>query len=140
MTKTLRKALFVATSLFLSSAACSSELPGKWILTVENPDHVVVTTLKVEFTDKQARSCMSGEWKVVKVVSVKTQDKAFFPSSDHLSYSIEDNQLTIGRNELCDAYLWLRGPLGDSSVKGDYYTFGLGSGSKLGYFDLSKTK
>jgi hypothetical protein len=134
------RAIFIAASLFLSNAVCSSDLPGQWTLSIENPEHGVVATLKVKFTDKPARSCMAGEWKVLKVVSATTQDKNFFPTSEPLSYQIENKQLTIGRNELCDAYLWLQGPLGGPSVKGDYISLGLGGGSPLGYFDLSPAR
>lgn len=140
MKKSRFRAIFIAASLFLSNAVCSSELSGRWTLSVENPEHLVVATLKVEFTDKQAISCMSGEWKVLKVVSATTRDKNFFPTSDPLSYQIENKQLTIGRNELCDAYLWLQGPLGGPSVRGDYFSLGLGRSVPLGYFNLSQAR
>ena len=140
MTNSLFRSTFIAAGIFLSGAACSSELPGQWTLTVENPDHLVVATLKVKFTDKQARSCMAGEWKVLKVISATTQEKDFFPTSDALAYRIEDKQLTMGRNEICDAYLWLRGALGGHTVQGDYISFGLGGGTPLGYFNMSPAK
>ena len=137
MTNSLLRSACIAAGIFLSGAACSSELPGQWTVAVENPDHLVVATLKVKFTDKQARSCMAGEWKVLKVISATTRDKDFFPTSDALAYRIEDKQLTMGRNEICDAYLWLRGPLGGHTVQGDYISFGLGGGTPLGYFSMS---
>jgi hypothetical protein len=140
MTKSLLSAIFISAILFLSSAVCSRELSGQWTLSVENPEHLVVATLRVEFTDNQARSCMAGEWKTLKVVAATTRDKDFFPSSDPLSYRIEDKQLTIGRNELCDAYLWLQGPLGGPSVRGDYFSLGLGGSAPLGYFSLSQAR
>lgn len=140
MTKSLLRAFFAAAGLFVSAQVCSSDLSGRWTLSVENPEHLVVATLKVEFTDKQAASCMAGEWKVVKVVSATTRDKDFFPSSDPLAYRVENNRLTIGRNELCDAYLWLQGPVGGPSVKGDYISLGLEGSSPLGYFSLARTR
>jgi hypothetical protein len=140
MTKSLLRAIFIAASLFLSNAVRSTELSGRWTLSVENPQHLVVATLKVEFTDKKAESCMGGEWKVLKVVSATTRDKDFFPTSDPLSYQIENKQLTIGRNELCDAYLWLQGALGGPSVTGDYFSLGLGGSNPLGYFNLSQAR
>ncbi|WP_426284575.1 hypothetical protein [Luteibacter sp. E-22] len=140
MMKPPLKALLVAASLILSNSVCSSELSGPWILSIENPEHRVVATLKVKFTDEQAQSCISGDWKVLEIVSSTTQDKNFFPISDPLSYQIEKNQLTIGRNEVCDAYLWLKGPLGGPSVKGDYFRLGLGGGTPLGYFNLDQAR
>lgn len=140
MTNLRLKTVFAAVGIFLSGAACGTELSGQWNLAVENPEHVVVASLKVEFTDKKAPSCMAGEWKVLKVVSATTRDSNFFPSSDPLSYRIENKKVTIGRNELCDAYLWLQGPLEGTSVKGDYFSFGLGGGTTRGYFRLSQTR
>jgi hypothetical protein len=140
MAKSLRRALFVAVSLFLPGVVFSTELPGKWVLSIENVDHVVLATLKVEFTEKPSRSCMSGEWKVVKVVSAKTTDKQFFPASDPLSYRIENNQLTIGRNQVCDDYLWLQGSLEGPSASGDYFSLGLGESAPLGHFKLLQAK
>lgn len=140
MTKSMLRVVFVAASLFLSNAVCSSELSGQWTLSIENPEHLVVTTLKVEFTDKKATSCMGGEWKILKVVSATTRDKNFFPTSDPLSYKVENKQLTMGRNEICDAYVWLQGAFGGTTVSGDYFSLGLGGSSPLGYFHLSRAR
>ncbi|HVI56024.1 MAG TPA: hypothetical protein VM621_13355 [Luteibacter sp.] len=140
MTKSLLISIFIASTVLVSSAVCSSDLPGQWALSVENPRHRVVATLDVEFTDEQAPSCLGGEWKVVKVVSATTRDDSFFPTSDPLSYRIEDKQLTIGRNEWCDAYLLLKGPLEGPSVSGDYFAFGMGGSTPLGYFKLTQAR
>ena len=136
----ISRSLILLASFFASSAAYSNDISGQWALSIENSEHRVITTLLVEFTDKKAASCMAGEWRVVKVVSAKTQDGNFFPASDPLSYQIEGKQLTIGRNEVCDAYLWLRGSLGKPLVKGEYFSFGLGEGALLGYFNLRPAK
>ena len=120
--------------------ALCSDLPGVWILQVQNPKHQVVATLKLQFTDKVANSCMSGEWKAVKVLATKTKVKGFYPASDPLSYRIDKGRLTIGRNEVCDAYLWLQGSVGATSVQGDYFSLGLGGSSPLGHFELSRSK
>lgn len=140
MMKSPLRVVVVAASLLVSHAACSSDLPGQWTLSVENPSHVVVATLKVEFTEEKARSCLGGDWKILKVVSATTQDEDFFPAADPLSYQIDNEQLTIGRNELCDAYLLLKGPVGEPSVRGDYFSLGLGGGTRLGYFNLIRAR
>ena len=138
--KLLLRSIFILASLFASTAACSNDFSGQWTLSVENPEHHVIAALKVEFTNEKAASCMGGEWKVLKVVSATARDKSFFPVSDPLSYQIENKQLTIGRNEVCDAYLWLQGALGGTSVRGDYFSLGLGGRAPLGYFNLSQAK
>jgi hypothetical protein len=38
-------------------------------------------------------------------MSARTKDARFYPASDPLSFHIEDGQLTIGRNQICDGYL-----------------------------------
>ena len=128
-----------ALALGFSSMAWPRDLAGQWDLKIEDKKHRVVTVLIIEFTNHQARSCLGGNWLRVNVVSVTTDDTRFFPASDALSYSIENNQLTIGRNEICDAYLALRGALDDETIHGEYSSFGWGS-KQLGFFALSKKK
>ena len=139
----MRAAIFrlavLAFALVFSAAVWSRDLAGQWDLKVENKDHHVVTVLVVEFTEHQAQSCIGGKWLRVNVVSSTTEDSHFFPVSGHLSYSVGDNQLTIGRNEICDAYLWLRGALNDEIIRGEYFGFGWGT-TPLGFFALSKRK
>lgn len=138
--KSFLRSIFILASLFASAAACSNDFSGQWTLSVENPEHHVIATLRVEFTNEKAASCMGGEWRVLKVVSATTRDKDFFPVSDPLSYQIENKQLTIGRNEVCDAYLWLQGALGGASVRGDYFSLGPRGSTPRGYFNLSQAK
>ena len=136
----VRRTLLVAAALCVSSVALCNDLSGVWLLRVENAKHRVVATLKVQFTDAVANSCMVGDWKVLKVLSATAKAKDFFPVSDPLSYQIAHGQLTIGRNEICDGYLQLQGPIGGSLIKGDYFSLGLLGSSPLGYFTLSRSK
>ncbi len=128
-----------ALALGFSAVVWSRDLAGQWDLKIEDKNHNVVTALVIEFTENQARSCIGGKWFRVNVVSSTTKDKQFFPVSDSLSYGVENNQLTIGRNEVCDAYLWLRGTLDNEIIRGEYFSFGWGS-KPLGFFALSKKK
>ncbi|GLQ97411.1 hypothetical protein GCM10007863_18310 [Dyella mobilis] len=132
--------MFILASLLASNAACSTDISGQWTLSVENTEHHVVATLRVEFTNENAASCMGGEWKVLRVISATAKEKDFFPTADPLSYQVDDRKLTIGRNEVCDAYLWLQGALGGASVRGDYFSLGPGGTTPLGYFNLSQGK
>jgi len=128
-----------ALALSFSAVAWSRDLSGQWDLKIEDNNHHVVTALVIEFTEHQARSCIAGKWLHVNVVSSTTEDGRFFPVSDPLSYGVENNQLTIGRNEICDSYLWLQGMLENEIIHGEYLSFGWGSKS-LGFFSLSKRK
>jgi hypothetical protein len=115
------------------------ELAGLWAVRIENLQHQVVTTMTIAFTGDQATSCMSGDWKRVVVKSDNTSDKAFFPVTEPLSYQLENGSMVIGRNEVCDAYLHLKGDFRDSAAHGKYVALGLGSSERLGYFSLKRS-
>ena len=135
-----RSLLIVAIWLTLSSSAFCHDLTGEWILKVENQSHKVITTLTVKFTSQKAHSCIGGKWMKMTVVSSTTDDLHFYPVSDSLSYEIDKDRLTIGRNEICDAYLMLSGSLNNQSVLGEYYGLGLGGSTPLGFFTLGRKK
>jgi hypothetical protein len=139
--KTLVRQLLMVSGVFgLLASAWSSDLSGRWDLRIKDKDRRVVTTLVIAFTEERAKSCMGGEWKRVTVVSTSTTNPKFYPASEQLSYALDGNQLTIGRNEICDGYLWLKGPLGGEIVSGEYFSLGLGGGSSLGFFTLNRRK
>jgi len=107
-------------------------------LKIENKNHKVITTLSIKFTDQQAKSCLWGNWLRVEVLSVKTDDLHFFPTSEPLSYVVSNNRLTVGRNEICDAYLELGGEITRDTIRGDYYDLGMSGTTPLGFFSLNK--
>jgi len=136
------KASYIFPSLLFlllnsANAQALDELSGSWTLQVENLQHKVVTTLIIHFIEDNAQSCLGGNWKQVVVDSYKTSDPEFFPVNQPLSYELEGNRLSIGRNEICDAYLQLSGELKGSTIVGEYIAFGWGS-RKLGYFSLKR--
>ena len=137
----MKESYIFARLLFLliacANAQASEKLLGSWTLQVENPQHQVVTTLIIHFTEDQAKSCLGGNWKQVVVDSYKTSNPLLFPVNEPLSYDFVDNKLFIGRNEICDAYLQLSGELKESTMIGEYFSFGWGS-RKLGYFSLKR--
>lgn len=71
------------------------------------------------------------------VDSYKTTDPEFFPVNASLSYQLEENKVSVGRNEVCDAYLQLSGELNEATVEGEYIAFGWGT-KKLGFFKLKR--
>lgn len=125
MRAAIRRLAALAFSLTVSTSAWSADLAGQWDLKIEDRSHRVVTTLVIEFTNETARSCIAGNWLRVNVVSASTKGARFYPVSDPLSFHIEDGQLTIGRNEVCDGYLMLHGPLDAESAHGDYYSLSI---------------
>ena len=151
------KAVLLFTCTLLSAVSCAEnqsrvdgttaisivklprKLAGLWAVRIENLQHQVVTTITIEFTNDPAESCFGGNWKRVIVKSDQTSDKHFFPFNEPLSYELEKGGLVIGRNEVCDGYLHLKGNFRDSVAKGEYIGFGLGGGERLGYFSLSRS-
>jgi hypothetical protein len=141
ITRKLRLALFVPILLCASPIALGGKLDGVWVLQVQDPKHQEVATLKVQLTDNRADdSCMSGNWKVVHVLSKTTKIKDFFPVNAPLAYQVENGYITIGRTALCDRYLLLEGPLGGGTVEGKYFSYSFGNSSSLGYFRLRRTQ
>jgi hypothetical protein len=130
-----------ALAIALLAGACAAapsddRLGGLWSLRISNADHREVSVATIRFTDDPARSCMGGDWKGVVVESVTATDERFFPLSDPLSYSAGRSEITIGRNEICDGYLHLRGKLESGTVRGVYVSFGIEGGETLGDFTL----
>ena len=136
----IRRLTAFAFTLSFSTFAWPDDLAGKWDLKIEDRDHRVATVLVIEFTDQRAPSCIAGKWLRVNVVSATTNDKRFYPSTDPLSYSVENKQLTIGRNEICDAYLMLRGTLNGEVTRGEYFSLGWVSSTPLGFFTLTRER
>lgn len=134
----LLRALALAALASCVPSAWSQELGGVWELKIENLEHKVIASAAISFSDKRAPSCMSGNWKRVVVESSNASDPSFFPISEPLSFTVDGSKLTVGRNELCDAYLHLEGVLERGRVQGDYVSFGLGGGKRVGYFSATR--
>jgi hypothetical protein len=121
-------------------AAAEGPLAGAWELRVLDLHHREKSVATIRFTGDAAVSCMGGDWKRVVVASVGKSDEKFFPLSQPLSYAVEGSQVTIGRNEVCDAYLQLRGTLEDGKARGTYSAVGKGGGERLGDFTLERLR
>jgi hypothetical protein len=137
--RSLIKQLFATVALY-SGVAWSHDLTGEWVLEIQGPSHQVEASLVVKFTNEHGSSCMAGDWMRVVVVSAIAKNPQFFPVSEPLSYEVRDGHLTIGRNQICDAYLMLRGELNDGEIRGKYFSLGLGGSTPLGTFTLSQKK
>lgn len=135
---TMRRLAALAFALAVSTSAWPADLAGQWDLKIEDKDHRVITTLVIEFTNETARSCIAGGWLRVNVVSASTKNARFYPVSDPPSFHIENGQLTIGRNQVCDGYLMLHGLLDGESAHGDYYGLSIDATSPRGFFTLDK--
>jgi hypothetical protein len=135
-------AWWLAPAVVLAIGACQtvSERPpgGLWRLSIDDLTRHERAVARIRLTDESAPSCMGGEWKRVVVESVGKGDDKFFPLSEPLSYEMEGPEIVIGRNEVCDGYLHLRGMLEDGKAHGRYSAFGKGGGEPLGDFTLER--
>ena len=131
------RAVIFLFGVFVSFAIHSRDiaLNGSWIVSISNLDGMVITKMKVRFLNKKAESCLGGDWKKLEVVSYETSDENFFPVKDSLSYDLKGDELIIGRNQICDAYLHLDGKYDAIRGQGDYIRFGWGT-EALGHFFL----
>jgi hypothetical protein len=114
------------------------DLSGSWTLRIENLSHKVITTMTIRFAAEGANSCMAGKWKRVIVADQTSSDDHFFPIADPLSYELTGDRIVIGRNQICDAYLQLDGIVSGVAASGEFVSFGIGGGKRLGYFSLTK--
>jgi hypothetical protein len=115
------------------------DLSGVWTLRIRNLGHQQMSVATVRFSDDAAYSCMAGNWKRVVVESIETKDSGFFPLSEPLSYTLEGSEITIGRNDVCDGYLHLRGKFDGGKASGSYTAFGITGGEQLGEFALGRS-
>src|SRR5262249_34867607 len=123
-----------------STSTWSQDLSGIWILKITNLKNKVIASARIRFSEEKAQSCMAGNWRRVIVDSPKTTDSSFFPASERWSYTVENSELTIGRNEICDDYLHLIGSLRKGTFVGEYVSLGLAGGKKIGYFAVSRIR
>ena len=116
----------------------SSKLEGTWVLSLENTKGETVTTAKIKFQNSEADSCIDGDWRKVLVVDFRTSDQSFFPLDEPISYTMDGDELVIGRNSICDDYLRRRGKVLGTTIEGDYFAFGFGHSNDLGRFTLHR--
>ena len=132
--------LLILLPIFVDADKINSlpqNLKRYWVLEIQNLAREEVTKITFSFTEKEADSCLGGDWYQLDVESYTTKDESFFPAKQPLSYELSDNRIAIGRNLICDAYLQLGGEFQNATSSGQYISFGWGS-KQLGYFTLNK--
>jgi hypothetical protein len=134
-TRTFGTLLAFAALTALASRAPAAH-PSVSVLDIQifNLKGQLVVSMRVRLTEDPAYSCIGDGWRRAVVESKEAKDLNFFPLSDDLSYKFKGEDLTIGRNSHCDAYLYLDGRLASQGTEGDYTSFGIRGGEKLGSF------
>jgi len=130
--------LFFASNITVN-ASSEESLSGRWKLEVSTTKNLIITNAIINFSEIKSNSCFDGEWKKVIFESYKTINPKFFPIEEEISYRLEGSDLLIGRNTICDAYLHLKGKLGEGLVEGEYISFGWDF-KRIGKFTLYKIK
>jgi hypothetical protein len=125
----------VATALASSALA-----PGAiWAISVYSPTNQLIGSLTVRLTDKTAKSCMGGDWKRLDILKWKSTDPNFVASRP-MSYLTNGSDFTFGANEVCDAYLWLKGRVDSTSASGSYLDLSVTGSESLGTFTAIYTR
>lgn len=110
----------------------------RWTLRIMDLKHEVKVEATMRFAKEVAAdSCMSGAWRRLIVEEKITQDEKFFPLTGPLSYELKDGELTVGRTNVCDGYMFLIGKSASSQINGTYKAVGIGESIELGYFSLT---
>lgn len=104
-----------------------------WAVLVFGPDHKLVGSMVIRVTNAPADSCIAGTWNRVDVLRYQSDDPRFLAKRP-LSYALDGDALTLGANEICDAYLHLHGTLANEAATGDYESKGLRGPNYLGSF------
>jgi hypothetical protein len=112
----------------------SWNIATQWKLIILDQKAKLVASVTLQFTEEKADSCAGGDWKRVKVSDFRSIDEHFFPGNENLFYEVSGKAFSIGRNEICDAYLTLVGEITAQSVSGIYRSEGLSYGKDLGRF------
>lgn len=110
--------------------------PGdKWTIVEFNDSGENVRTLGLKLTDEPADTCMSGDWRKVKVVS----DPARYARES--AYALSRNRLEILLNTgLCDAYDSYIFDKDASLGRGEHVAYGMFGGKTLGRVVAYRTK
>lgn len=128
--------LFVVCFMTVGQA---QEVGSKWLLQVQDLKHKTKAEATIRFTSEPAtESCMRGEWRRIIIEEKTAQDEKFFPLSGPLAYIVDSDSLTLGRTNVCDAYLFLSGKPDSSHIQGQFNFGGIMGSQKLGDFSLKR--
>lgn len=130
--------LFVVGFVTLGQA---QEVDSRWLLQVNDLKHKTKVEAMIRFTSEPAtESCMVGEWRRIIIEEKMVQDEKFFPLLGPLAYIFKGDSLTLGRTNVCDAYLFLSGKPDSSRIQGQFNFGGIMGGQKLGDFSLTRAR
>ncbi|WP_431261905.1 hypothetical protein ACQ859_17015 [Roseateles chitinivorans] len=130
MIRRLLRALWLCSVwLFVGAAAMAQENPlGRWDLRVEDDRQRVIVESTVRLTAYKGDGCRSGDWRKVEVEWSRRPNAGSFPIDEPLTWMLDQGQLIIGRNGVCDGYLQLVGPWKNGEpMAGDYISLGMGA-------------
>jgi hypothetical protein len=125
-------------TLLLSTApAMAQEVDSSWRLRLMDLERQSKAEATLHFTDKTARSCMRGKWKVLEANVDEGSDTRFFPLTEPLAYKIDHGVLTIGRSNVCHRYPLLTAISAQRDIHGTFQFVSVGRSRKLGLFTLA---
>ena len=134
----------VAALLCFTHLAAHAAPAQVWSVSVIDLKSEPLGTVTLELTDESTHTCMAGkEWKKARVIDSSFPSLArLFETKGYFPTYTEDgpHAITIQLNPstLCDGYLFLGGKFTEHEAKGDYFTFNMHGGDKLGTFTAKK--
>ena len=104
-----------------------------WVVIVLDKKGRIFRSMTIRFTDREARTCTSGNWKELEILAQQPPAHPQFLGMP--AYELEGSAMLIDLNSnLCDASMMLRGRVSDAGISGTYGTETPWGGEILGQF------
>jgi len=118
----------------LSEPTPESWKPGStWTLILVDQHETIIRSMTVRFTEKEAKTCIGGEWKVLEVLAERPPRRSAFLGRP--AYWTKGSAMMIDLTaNICDAYTPLRGRLTSNGVTGEHGTEHMFGGEVIGTF------
>ncbi|MTW10144.1 hypothetical protein GM658_05970 [Pseudoduganella eburnea] len=135
------KVVAVALMATFTSVSQAQEVGSLWQLHVQDLKRVTKVEATIRFAnDADAESCMAGKWSKIVVEATAVKDEKFFPLAEPLAYKVNQGEVTLGRTQVCDGYLFLSGKSDASDIQGAFNAVSIMGIQRLGYFSLKRVR
>lgn len=104
-----------------------------WVLVILDNEGSIKQRITVKFTDSDADTCASDEWRMVEIVDEYPHRSGSFLGEP--AYYLNGAALIVDLSaNLCDAGYELKGQLTEAGVSGEHYPVSMFGGEKQGNF------
>ena len=111
------------------------EIGANWQFILIDEKEKIVESTVLEFTSETAKTCTSGDWKKVKVISQNPMLEQHVDFIKEPAYQLNGSYFILDFNaNLCDAGNELRGSISEQGISGTRQTVHMFGGEHLGKF------